>query len=71
MHFRIYKALNVLLWMIPCRKKSIGEIVANTPFDQVCRHVRVVERLFLLDFYKHSSLFIQLLHTYMLYILFN
>ena len=31
--------------MIPCRKKSIGEIVANTLFDQVCRHVRVVERL--------------------------
>ena len=21
MYFRIYKALNVLLWMIPCRKK--------------------------------------------------
>ena len=28
-----------------CRKKSIGDMVANTPFDQVCRHVRVVERL--------------------------
>ena len=45
MYFRIYKSLNVLLWMIPCRKKSIGETVVNTPFDQVYRHVRVVERL--------------------------
>ena len=26
-------------------EKSIGEMVADTPFDQVCRHVRVVERL--------------------------
>ena len=43
MYFRIYKELNVLLWMISCRKKSIGELVANTPFDQACRHVRVVE----------------------------
>ena len=58
MYFRIDKALNVLLWMIPCSKKSIGEIVVNTTFHQVCRHVRVVESLFLLDFYKHSSLFI-------------
>ena len=32
MYFRIYKALNVLLWMIPCRKKSNGETVVNTPF---------------------------------------
>ena len=48
------------------QEKSIEEMVANTPFDQVCQHVRVVERLFLLDFDKHSSLFIQLLHTYML-----
>ena len=45
MYFRIYKALNVLLWMILCRKKSIEEMVVNTPFHQVCRHVRVVERL--------------------------
>ena len=32
MSSRIYKALNVLLWKIPCRKKSIGEMVVNTPF---------------------------------------
>ena len=67
MHFRIYKALNVLLWMIPCRKKSIGETMVDTPFQHAfCQHVRVVERLFLLDFDKHSSLFIQFLHTYVL-----
>ena len=67
MYFRIYKALNILLWMIPGRKKSIGETVANTTFQHAfCQHVRVVETLFLLDFDKHSSLFIQLLHTYML-----
>ena len=67
MYFRIYKALNVLLWMTPCRKKSIGETVVNTPFQHAfCWHACVVERLFWLDFDKHSSLFIQLLHTYML-----
>ena len=44
MYIRICKALNVLLWMIPCRK-SVGEMVVHTPFHQVCRHVRVVERL--------------------------
>ena len=42
MYFRIYEALNVLLWTIPCRKKSIGEMVVKTSF---CRHVRVIERL--------------------------
>ena len=72
MYFRIYKALNVLLWMITCRKKVLKRLV-NTPFQHAfCRHVRVVDRLcFSLDFDKHSSLFIQLLHTYMLYILFK
>ena len=46
MYFRIYKALNVLLWMIPCRKKRIGETIVNTAFQHAfCRHVRVVERL--------------------------
>ena len=67
MYFRIYKALNVLLWMIPCRKKVL-ETMINMAFQQAfCRHVRVFERLcFLLDFDKHSSLFIQLVHTYML-----
>ena len=44
MYFRIYKALNVLLWMIPCRKKVL-EMVVNTPFHQVFQHVHVVERL--------------------------
>ena len=68
MYFRIYKALNVLLWMIPCRKKSIGETTFQHAF---CRHVRVVERLLLLDFDKHSSLFMQLLHTCKLKILFK
>ena len=34
MYFRIYKALNVLLWMIPCRKKSIDETVVNTLFNK-------------------------------------
>ena len=54
------------------QKKGIEETVVNTPFQHTfCQHVRVVERLFLLDFDKHSSLFIQLLHTYMLYILFK
>ena len=47
-------------------EKSIGEMVFNTPFHQVCRHVHVVERLFFLDFDKHLSLFIQLLHTYVM-----
>ena len=48
-------------------EKSIVETMVNTAFQHAfCRHVRVVERLFLLDFDKHSSLFIQLLHTYML-----
>ena len=23
MYYRIYKALNILLWMIPCRKKKV------------------------------------------------
>ena len=46
-------------------------MVVNTLFHQVCQLVRVVERLFLLYFDKHSSLFIQLLHTYMLHILFK
>ena len=45
MYFKIYKALNVLLLIIPCRKKSIGEMLVNTPFHQVCRHVHDVERL--------------------------
>ena len=46
MYLRIYKALNVLLWMILCRKKSIEETVVITPFEHAfCRHVRVVERL--------------------------
>ena len=48
-------------------KKSIGEMVDNMPFDQLFRHFRVVERLCFLDFDKHSSLFIQLLHTYICY----
>ena len=49
------------------QKKSIRVTVVNTDFQHAfCRHVRVVERLFLLDFDKHSSLFIQLLHTYLL-----
>ena len=48
-------------------EKSIGETIVNTAFQHAfCRHVRVVERLFLFNFDKHSSLFIQLLHTYML-----
>ena len=42
-------------------QERIGEMVVNTTFDQVCWHVCVV--LFLLDFDKHLSLFIQLLHT--------
>ena len=70
MYFRIYKALNLLLWMIPCRKKywrDGGRHGFSTPF---CRHVRVVERLFLFDFDKHSSLFIQLLHTYVINIVY-
>ena len=48
------------------QKKSIGETMVNTAFQHAfCRNVRVVERLyFLLDFDKHSSLFIQLLHIY-------
>ena len=71
MYIRIYKILNELLWMI-LAEKSIGETVVNTPFQHTfCQHVSVAERLFLLDFDKHSSLFIQLLHTYMLYIMFN
>ena len=46
MYYRIYKELNVLLWMIPCRKKSIGETMVNTPFQHAFyRQVRVVERL--------------------------
>ena len=46
MYFRIYKALNVLLWMIPCRKKNIGETVANMPFQHAFLSAFcVVERL--------------------------
>ena len=45
MYFRIYKALNVLLWMIPSRKKVL-ETMVNTAFEHAfCWHVRVVERL--------------------------
>ena len=73
MYFRIYKALNVLLWMIPCRKKvwdrRWSTRLNNTPFAGMSV---LVKDLFLLEFDKHSSLFIQLLHTYiMLYILFK
>ena len=71
MYFRIYKALNVLLWTIPYRKKYLRDGGQHAFQHAFCQHVRVVERLFLLDFDKHSLLFIQLLHTYMLYILFK
>ena len=55
--------------MIPCRKKSIGEMVANTPFDEVYRYVRVVERLcFYLTLINIHHCY-TLLHIYMLYIL--
>ena len=66
MYFRIYKALNVLLWMISCRKKY-GRDDGNTVFQHAfCQHVRLLKDFVLLDFDKHSSLFILLLHTYML-----
>ena len=32
MYFRIYKALNVLFWMIPCKKKYWRD-GGNTPFQ--------------------------------------
>ena len=36
MYFRIYKTLNVLIWMIPCRKKVLerrwSTRLFNTPF---------------------------------------
>ena len=48
------------------QKKNIRETVVNTAFHAFRRHVRFVERLFLFDFDKHSSSFIQLLHTCML-----
>ena len=66
MYFRIYKALNVLLWIIPCRKKYLrrwSTRLFNTPFAGMS--VLLKDFVFL-DFDKHSSLFIQLLHTYML-----
>ena len=66
MYFRIYKALNVLLW-IPCRKKVLerrwSTRLFNTPFAGISVFMK---DFVLLDFHKHSSLFIQLLHTYML-----
>ena len=45
MYFRIYKALNVLLWMIPCRKKYWRDGCQQGFSTRLCRHVRVVERL--------------------------
>ena len=67
MYFRIYKALNVLLWTIPFRKKSIEEMVVNTLFNTPFASMSVLLKDFiLLDFDKHSSLFIKLLKSYML-----
>ena len=69
MYFRIYKALNVLLWMIPCRKKywrDGGQHGFSTRVLPACPFVLLKDFLILLDFDKHSSLFIQFLHTYML-----
>ena len=68
MYFRIYKALNVLIWMIPCRKKVLEKsidhhLVVNTPFAGM---YVLLKDFVLLNFDKHSSLFIQLLHRYML-----
>ena len=64
MYFRIYNAVNVLLW-IPCRKKywrDDGQHGFSTRLLPGCPCCW--KTLFLLDFDKHSSLFIQLLHTY-------
>ena len=46
------------------QKKSIGDTVVNTPFAGMS--VLLKDFVFLLDFDKHSSLFTQFLHTYML-----
>ena len=62
MYFRIYKALNVLLWMIPCRDG--GQHSSSTRLLPACPSCG--KTLFLFDFDKHSSLFKQLLPTYML-----
>ena len=67
MYFRIYKALNLLLWMIPCRKKywrDGGQDEFSSRLLPACPWCR--KTLFLPDFQNHSSLFIHLLHTYML-----
>ena len=49
MYFRIYKALNVFIWMIPCRKKVLerrwSTRLFKTPFADNTPFVRVVERL--------------------------
>ena len=66
MYFRIYKALNVLLWMIPCRKKVLERWWSNCLFVKFAGISCWLKDFALLDFDKHSSLFIQLLHTYML-----
>ena len=44
------------------QEKSIGEMVVNAPFHQVCRHVRVI----LLDFDKKSSLFTIVTYIYVI-----
>ena len=61
-YFRIYKALNILLWMIPCKKRlerwcqhAFHWSFTSSPACQLC-----CMTLLLHDFDKHSSLFIQL-----------
>ena len=64
MYFRIYKALNVLIWMMPCGKKVLERRWSTRLFNMPFAGMFVFLTLFLLDFDKHSLLFIQLLHIY-------
>ena len=67
MSFRIYKALTCIIMDDSLQKKVLerrwSTRLFNTPFAGMSV---LLKTLFLFDFDNHSSLFIQLLHTYML-----
>ena len=59
MYFRIYEALNVLIWMIPCRKKVLkrrwSTRLFNTPFAGMSVLLRLCFCLTLINI--HHSLY--------------